>query len=280
MTDNEVLITKASGRQEAFSEAKLRHSLARVGAPPEVIDAIAERIRAGLTAGTSTRQIYQKAFKLLRQRYRPSAARYNLRQAIMDLGPTGHPFEKLVGELLRYLGYTVEVAVMVPGTCVVHEVDVVARKDDRQVMVECKFHNEPGERSDIKVALYVWARFEDIEKAWQARDEKTVRLHEAWLVTNTKLTEEAIRYAECVGLKAIGWSYPPGHGLAELIEKAGLHPLTAVTGLSQAQKQQLLKKGIILCKEVSAEILRGIGIGENKIDGILSEAQEICHKKG
>jgi hypothetical protein len=278
MTEPDVLITKASGRQEPFSEAKLRHSLKRVGSPPEVINDIAERIHAGLTAGTSTRQIYQRAFTLLRQRYRPSATRYNLRQAIMDMGPTGHPFEKLVGELLKYLGYSVEVGVMVPGTCVMHEVDVVGKKGNRQIMVECKFHNEPGARSDIKVALYVWARFEDIEKAWKARDDKIIRFNEAWLVTNTKLTGEAIQYAECVGLKVIGWSYPPGHGLVELIEQAGLHPLTAITGLSQTQKRQLFEKGIILCKEVSPGLLRDIGIDESKLNGILIEAHEICRK--
>jgi hypothetical protein len=278
MIEHEVLITKASGRQEPFSEAKLRHSLARVGAPPEVVNDIAQRIHAGLTTGTSTHQIYQRAFTLLRQHYRSSAARYSLRKAIMDMGPTGHPFEKLIGELLKYLGYTVEVGVTVAGTCVMHEVDVIGKKGDRQIMVECKFHNEPGARSDIKVALYVQARFEDIDRAWKARDDKTVRFHEAWLVTNTKLTGEAIQYAECVGLKAIGWSYPPGHGLAELIEQAGLIPLTAITGLSQTQKQQLLKKGIILCKEVNPELLRDIGIGESKLNDIIIEANEICRK--
>ena len=146
-------------------------------------------------------------------------------------------------------------------------------------MVECKFHNEPGVRSDVKVALYVQARFEDVEKAWKVMEGRTPRFHQAWLVTNTKLTEDAIQYAECVGIKAIGWNYPAGQGLAELVERANLHPLTAITSLNRYQKQQLLGKGIILCKELDAALLRDAGVAEGRISGVLQEAGELCLKR-
>ena len=46
-----------------------------------------------------------------------------------------------------------------------HEVDVVAKKDNMVFFLECKYHNHRGTYSDIKTALYVHARFVDIEKA-------------------------------------------------------------------------------------------------------------------
>lgn len=149
----QVFVVKASGEREPFSETKLRRSLERVRAAPEVVDDIISRIQSELRDGMSTREIYRLAFALLKKHRRPLAARYSLKQAVMELGPSGHPFEKLVSEILRYQGYSAEVARTVQGVCVAHEVDVVAEKDDRHIMVECKFHNQPGLKSDVKVAL-------------------------------------------------------------------------------------------------------------------------------
>ena len=99
------------------------------------------------------------------------------------------------------------------GACVSHEIDVIAEKTTAALVIECKFHNQPGTKSDVKVALYVQARFEDIQKQWQKQPEPSRKFHEVWLATNTKLTSDAIQYASCVGLKAIGWDYPPNNGL-------------------------------------------------------------------
>jgi Holliday junction resolvase-like predicted endonuclease len=278
MNDEIVYITKASGEREPFYEAKLRRSLERARAAPDLIDSIVSRIKGELHDGMTTSEIYRRAFSLLRRRRRSMAARYSLKKAIMELGPTGHPFEKLVGEILKSQGYSVEVGRMVRGACVEHEVDVVALKGKRRVMVECKFHNEAGVKSDIKVALYVRARFEDIEKAWQAQAKRGEHFDEAWLVTNTKLTTDAIEYARCVGMKAIGWSHPQGSSLSELIDRAGLQPVTSLTGLSRNQKVQLLNEGIILCRELleHPEALEGMGITETGRDKIFEETGELC----
>jgi len=278
MNETTLHVTKSSGEREPFSEAKLRHSLERVKASPEVIDEAVRRVRDELYDGMTTSEIYRRAFGLLRQRRRSLAARYSLKKAIIELGPSGHPFEKLVGEILKSQGFSVEVTRMVQGICVAHEVDVVAVKGERHVMVECKFHNEAGMKSDIKVALYVQARFEDIEKAWQAQSEHGEHFDEAWLVTNTKLTTDAIQYARCVGMKVIGWSYPPGGSLPELIDRANLQPVTGLTSLTRGQKTQLLGMGIVLCRELLSRprLLASIGIDDTRGGRILKEAQELC----
>jgi hypothetical protein len=193
------------------------------------------------------------------------------------MGPSGYPFEKLVGEILASQGFSVKVSQTVPGICVTHEVDVVAIKDKQHIMVECKFHNEASTKSDIKVALYVQARFEDIEKAGDVSG-RSKRFTEAWLVTNTRFTSDAIQYAQCMGMKTIGWNHPQDGSLSELIDRARLHPVTSLTSLTKAQKKQLLDSGIVSCKELlnNPEVLSSIVTDEAKATRILKETQELC----
>ena len=277
----EILISKASGETEPFSDAKLRRSLERVNASIDVIEKIIKHVRKELKPGMPTSQIYRHAFSLLRKQERPVAAHYALKQAIRELGPSGHPFEKLIGELLISEGFSVEVGKTVQGSCVTHEIDVIAQKDKRHIMVECKFHNQSGIKSDVKISLYIQARFQDVEKAWQKDSAHIEKFHEAWLITNTKLTSDTIRYAECVGMKAIGWNYPADNSLEIRIDKAGTHPITCLTTLTGSQKRQLIEKGIILCKELLGKdnVLRRLGIKEAKISAIINEVEQLCKRK-
>lgn len=166
---------------------------------------------------------------------------------------------------------------IVQGVCVSHEIDVVAEKDERHIMIECKFHNQLGIKSDVKVALYVQARFEDVQKQWQKQPNHGQKFHEVWLVTNTKLTIDAIRYAECVGMKAIGWNYPQNSGLQNLIEKSGVHPLTCLATLNSAHKRLFLDRGLVLCKEIleNKKFLQDIGFNELKIKQVEKEINNL-----
>ncbi len=271
--EKEIIIVKASGEKEPFSEAKLRHSLERVHVAPQGIDDVVAQIKSELKDGMTTTDIYRRAFALLREHKTHSAARYSLKNAIMKLGPSGHPFEKFVGELFKSQGFSVNVGVVVPGFCVPHEIDVVAKKGNKRIMVECKFHNEPGIKSDVKIALYVQARFEDLQRAWRAHPDLMQEYDEAWLVTNTKLTAEAIQYANCVRMKPLGWNYPPRNGLEIMIEQYGLYPLTSLTTLNDAQKRTLLAKDYMLCREIidQPDVLRTLKISEQKTAGIIKE---------
>jgi len=277
MQKKNVLITKASGESELFSESKLRHSLQRVHAPSILMDEIVAQIETELSEGMSTSEIYRKAFSLLRKKARPVAARYSLRSALMELGPTGRPFERYVGELMKAEGFEVEVAKIVPGVCVKHEVDVVGTKGDRHVMVECKFHNQAGLRSDVKISLYVQARFEDVERQWKKQPHHGEKFHEVWLVTNTKLTSDATDYAKCVGMHAIGWNYPATGSLEKLIEQHKLHPLTCLTRLNRLQKQELLREGLILCSDLlkDRDTLQKVVGTSARVDEIVQEAKEL-----
>jgi Holliday junction resolvase len=278
MTGENIYIIKSSGEREAFSEDKLRGSLQRAKVSPELIDDIVRHLRSEIREGMSTSEIYRRAYAILKRHRRSLAARYSLQKAILQLGPTGYPFEILVGEILKHEGFSVEISKVMSGRCVAHEVDVSAVKNNQHIIVECKFHNELGMKSDIKVALYVHARFEDISRAWSNTHAHKERLKEAWLVTNTRLTSDALKYANCVGIKAIDWNYPPGESLSELVDQAGLHPVTSLTSLTREQKKQLMNSGIILCRELfdNPAVLTSIGTNGKKTASILKEIKELC----
>lgn len=273
-----LFVIKADGGREPFDEAKLRDSIRRVGASDEDIDAVMGQVAREMRGGLTTRKIYQRVFSLLKKMHRPSAARYTLRRAIRELGPSGFPFEKYVGEILRAKGYEASTGVIVQGWCVDHEVDVSARKGGKHVIVECKFHNEEGYKTDLKVALYVYQRFLDIQKRHETlmgvADEK---VHEIWLVTNTKLTSKAIQFAACAGMTVVAWDYPKPGCLHDLINETKLHPITVLTTLSSNDKRLLMENGVILCRDLSSkkEIMHGIGMGDKKIEKVLVEVADL-----
>jgi len=271
----EIIIVKASGEKEPFSEEKLRKSLERAGASEAVANVVVKKISEEITEGTTTSKIYDRVFRILREEERAVAGRYNLKRALFELGPTGHPFEKLIGELLKERGYKVGVGKIVKGVCVSHEIDVVAEKGRKHILVECKYHNQPGAKSDIKVALYVQSRFEDIKKRFEKDPEHSEKFHSIWIATNTKFTTDAINYATCVNMFALGWNQPRDNSLQRMMETSNFYPLTSLTSLSRNQKQTLLNYGLVLCRDVLAnkQFLPSMGFKETKIVEIEREIE-------
>ncbi len=280
-TQSMVLVTKASGERVPFSKDKLRQSLQRSGASADIIEMVTQAIDPYLHEGISTKEIYKLAFSLLRKKSKSQAARYKLKQGIMELGPSGFPFERFVAEILRRQGFVVDVGIVVKGHCVSHEVDVVAHKGNKHFMVECKFHNTQGMKSDVKVPLYIAARFKDIEQHCLTLHEPGSQFHQGWVVTNTKFTNDAIHYGTCAGLHLLGWDFPRKGGLKDQIDQFGLYPLTCLTTLTKAEKQALLSKKIVLCSELleNKELLNQAGIPQGKIISALSEAHALCARR-
>jgi hypothetical protein len=274
-----ITVTKASGEKEPFDENKLRRSLKSAGADQQIIDRIANAISEILYDGISTQEIYKRAFRLLRKHSDRSAGRYKLKEALLELGPTGYPFEKFVGELLKRLGYHTETGLIVEGNCVSHEIDVIAEKDEKHFMIECKFHNRKGHTCNVKVPLYIQSRFQDVERNWSNQPGHEDKQHQGWVVTNTRFTKDALQYGNCIGLKLLSWDYPQNNGLKDLISQVNLHPITCLSTLSKKDKQQLLQQHIIFCQQLceNDKILASIGLDNRKKNQVLKEAQDICN---
>lgn len=273
-------IVKASGESEAFQKDKLLQSLMRAGASAVLAEKVASEVAKGLRNGMSTKHIYKKAHELLRRASRPVAGRYHLKSGIMELGPSGFPFELYVSEILKQTGFEVQVGKIVEGHCVNHEVDIIAQKDSRHFMIECKYHNSPGMVCDVKIPLYIQARFQDVEARWKLIPGHGEKFHQGWVVTNTRFTIDAIKYGTCAGLNLVSLDFPQGESLRDMIEETGLYPLTCLSTLTQQEKKLLLEKKIVLCRDIchNPTYLRQINLPASRIKEVLEEGHQLCHK--
>lgn len=278
MTSNkDIVVIKMSGEKDLFDASKLRHSLKRSGAKDKDIEQVVHEVEDILYDGITTKEIYKKAFALMRKKHRPSAARYKLKKAIMELGPSGFPFERYVGEILKSNGFNVQVDQIVKGHCVQHEVDVVAEKEDKHFMVECKYHGQ-GKVSDVKVPLYIYGRFVDVEREWKKKEGHRDKFHQGWIFTNTRFTSDAIQYGTCMNLRMVSWDYPEDDCLKNMIDRSGLHPVTCLTTLTKKEKQYLLDQDVVLCKTLCErqDILDTMRMTPSRKRKILEEAMAVC----
>lgn len=276
---NTVKIKKYSGELEPFDINKLINSLRRSQADENLVQHVARNIVDQVEEGMTTKKIYQMAFNMLKSRSRISASKYKLKKSLMELGPTGFPFEKLVGKLMEFEGFNTQVGVIVQGNCVSHEIDVIAEKENNHYMIECKYHSSQGRFCNVKTPLYVQSRFMDVKQRWKSQVEHDAKLHRGGLYTNTRFTTDAIQYGTCVDLMLVSWDYPPQNSLKVRIDKAGLYPLTALATLTKTEKRQLLDKGIVLCKEVYENpiLLEQLGVNESRQKKILDDSLKLCN---
>ena len=270
-------IIKYSGERGLFSIDKLKDSLRKSGADETVVNEIAGQVRDELYEGISTKEIYNRAFALLKKEKNSYASKYKLKKALYELGPTGFPFEKFVGSLLRYCGYSVQIGHMLKGKCVTHEVDVIARKGQQHIVAECKFHATEGRNCNVKIPLYIHSRYQDILEFYGENDNPE-KPNEGWVVTNTRFTADALQFGKCIGLYLLGWNYPKNHGLKDRIDQFGLYPITVSTLLTHREKQFLLSRDVIMCKQLIGDdfYLDHLGISDNRKKRIMKEINELC----
>lgn len=264
-------VLKADRTHEPFSEKKVMDSIRRARIPHSLRGEVLTHVKSKLYEGISTQEIYRHILEFLSQSPRPYIkTRYSLKESIMQLGPTGYPFEDFIARLLESRGYTTRLRQILSGRCVTHEIDVIGEKDGKAVMIEAKFHNSPGVRSEVHVALYTHARFEDVK----VRN----KIDEAWLITNTKTTIDANTYALCAGMKVVSWDYPEGDSLRDWIEESRLHPITMLTTLAQSQKMSLLDGHIVLCKEIltNPQLLDRLYLSQQDHEKVMAEVASVC----
>lgn len=216
-----IFITKYDGRREEFDPEKVRRSCLRSGASNELANEVIEYVTKRIYNGISTKILMKLVYGRLNREEVHIARRYRLKEAIADLGPEGYEFEWYIAHLLRFFGYntTRSPEPKIQGKLVDHEIDVFAEKVGERAIIECKHHFQSHTYTGLEVPLIQWARFEDINN-------NGLKITSAWIITNTKFSDYAIRYSEGKGIKLIGWNYPFGKGLERLIEASKAYPMT------------------------------------------------------
>ena len=273
-----IKIKKASGIIEDFNPDKLLGSLMRSGADRDQAEEVIWKIIPDIQPYTSTKKIFRLAHKYLRQYNRSSVLRYSLKKSLLRLGPSGYPFEKYVGELFKHYGHDVNVGVILEGRCVTHEVDVFAFNKNEIHLVECKYRNRVENAPDVKIAMYFHSRFRDLRAAMKTQ--YPGKSFSGWLVTNTRFTDDAIKYAECSGIRLKSWRYPVKDSLEQMIEEKKLYPVTVISGLNSGQIRRLFEQKIILMKDLakmdSGDIKDLLSISDRRALALKEEADKLC----
>ena len=214
-----IIIRKASGKEEYFSFQKLKNSLINSNSTEDEANRLIEILKPQLFQGISTKKIYSMAFRLLKKSSSTNASRYHLKQGIMELGPSGFAFEKFISELFMTQGFSTETGRILQGKCVTHEIDVICKKDDLIMLVECKYKNIGGSSVDVKVPLYIHSRFQDLLDNHLLVP--PLKRFKGWIATNSRFTEDASCYAECQKIELLGWDVPYGNSLKDQIGRTG-----------------------------------------------------------
>jgi len=239
----EKLIYKNTTNLEEFNEEKIITSLAKIGFSLQKAREIYFNLKDKLLQVRSTQEIFNIIFNYLKKNYPPAAFKYNLKQAIFKLGPNGFVFEKYFSKVLQNYGYKTLNNQIIEGKCISHEVDIIAKKDEIAYIIECKFHKENYFKTEVKDILVFWSRFLDIK-------ENSKEKVKPWLVTNTKVTIEVLKFAYCKDIKITSWNSPLNESLYSLIENYNLWPITILTNLKEEKAKKFFKKNILLLSEV------------------------------
>ncbi len=273
----DILIVKSTGEEQLFSTDKLLHSLRNAGAEEPTVNKIVADIEHWIYPGVTTKKIYARAHAML-YKMESRSFRYRLKQAILELGPTGYPFEMLTGEIYKRQNWEVKVGQVLQGASVTHEMDVIATKDKTQHLVECKYHKDQGKQVSVQVPLYVRSRVNDIIEYRKTLAEYKDLDFVACVTTNTRFSDDATAYGNYSGIKLLAWDYPKNMGLKDLIERYHIYPITILNDLTFEDKQFLLNRKIVMCYQLCKDhsILEEMGMHQKKYNAVKNELEQIC----
>ena len=242
-------IVKSTGEKENFSVEKLRGGLRRAGVPRHLVDRVSNAVAERVKNGTTTQQIAGLVNEQLKRESRAYMYRYTLREGLLKLGPAGFQFEKYFGAIMNAYGYETSYPDELHGACVDHEVDIMAKKDGKTIMVEAKFRNDFDYFVKLRDVMAAWTRFQDLNDG--AKLGKCPKFDSLWIVTNGKISSRSMKFGECKGIRLLGWNYPKEESFAHFVDHTALYPVTVLHDLNGRELSQLSDKGLMLCRDVA-----------------------------
>lgn len=264
-----MMVVKADGRREPFDIGKVVKTCIRSGLKKEDAHVVARLVKAQVKEGMTTHQVHDIIMRET-EKFMPHAPLLlMMREAIANIDPES--YEIYTKKLLEALGYKCKWNVLVKGACVEHQVDVVAEKDGKKYLVECKKHFNPHRYCGLGVALQVQARFEDINAG------KNMKFDAVWIFNNTKYSEHIKQYARCKGIMLTGWRYDREIALDEIVEKTKMYPITTIKAEPWIIKN-LLQKRIITIQDLIEKkdaIFKMIGIDRQRADDLVRQAKKL-----
>ncbi|MEM5815715.1 MAG: ATP cone domain-containing protein [Candidatus Aenigmatarchaeota archaeon] len=243
-----VYVTKADGSKQPFDRNKILRTCLRLRLKYEDAEEITKEIEKRVYEGISTKKILQMIFKYASSYRKSLKYQIDLRESISLLRPKPD-FEKFIGIIFDVLGYKTLTNQIVPGFCIEHEVDVIAKKDDETLLVEVKHHVNPHKYTGLDVFLEINSTLEDLKEGYKL-GKHSFNFTKALVICNTKISEHAKRYASCKKIDAIAWKYPEDYGLERIIEENKLYPITILKNVELEEAYRLADFGIITLKQL------------------------------
>jgi hypothetical protein len=269
-------VIKADGSLEVFDRRKVVKTALKLGACQKEANEIARKIENCFQDRIKTKQILKMVFDLLKE-YRPYIKhQIDLREAIAML-ESKPDFELFVGKLLEAYGYEVEMNKIIEGKCIEHEIDCIAKKNEKNIYVEVKHHMNAHSKTPLDVFLEVYSTWLDLKEGYDM-GKTNIYFQEALVVCNTKITEHAAKFAKCRNIKWIAWKSGI-FSLENLIEKKKLYPITFLKILDPKTQARLVKARIIFLKELVEkdfnELQKITNLPSRKLNNLISSAKEI-----
>jgi hypothetical protein len=274
-----IFVTKANGTRQPFDKAKLVRTCRRMGATEETAHHIAKSIEAKLFDGIETKKILSMIFVSMRKHKPILKHMIDLRKSL-SLLRSKPDFELFIQLLLKEYGYDVVPNLIIRGKCVEHEVDALASKEGKTMIVEVKHHFDYHTPTGLDEARIARAVFEDATDGHEIGS-NDLGIDDVMIVSNTKLSGHAERYVNCRNIKHVGWSHPPKSALQNLIEDKKLYPITILRGLRSPVRDKLVSAGIVMIKQLTEidpnELRRRARISKNDSESIINKAKIIFY---
>lgn len=263
------LIKKQDGRIEEFDPQRVLKICKRIGVEEKLAKEVLKKVERTIKDYDDTNKIAKIIQESLPLK---QSILYGLRDGVAALQP--EKFELYVKEVLNAHGYLCIWNMIIPGKYVEHQVDIVATKGDEMFLVECKHHANSHRDCGLGEVLQVQARLEDIRDGYKEKINRN-DFKKAWLITNTKFSEHAKRYAAGKEIILSGWRYKIGNSLNELIQKKKVFPVT-VLGLTPQLISFCMQENILTIQQFRGnKELIGNKFNQKILNDAMSQIEEL-----
>ena len=268
-----------NGKVDVFRKDKIINTAIRAGASKELAKKVADEIAKKVYDGISTREILKMVKEELKKEDEHLAKVYTLKDAIASLNPEIHEFEHYIASLFSVLGYeTIRSPDPKPqGKCVDHEIDVVAKKGNETIIIECKHHYKERTFTGLDVVMRQHARMIDLNEGYEMKLKHSIKVTQAGVVTNTQFSDYAIKYGKCRNILMMSWRYPEGKSIADVVNRTKAYPLTLLS-LPLRTREMLINenvRNILEFLDAEESKLRRAGIREKRIRLLKEKARNL-----
>lgn len=151
-------VIKYDGSREVYDQEKVLSSIVRAGVKKEQVLKILANVESQLFNGMPTSRLYQLvAQEIEKQTALKHPYLYRLREALAKIDSLD--FEGFISQVLEKQGFTCQKNVIVPGFCVSHQIDVIAKGPNHGLFyVEVKHHRNFHRDSGLGTVTELWAR--------------------------------------------------------------------------------------------------------------------------